>query len=119
MRRLTTFSVVILLAAATAAHAQDQDRGKSKEQIEFGIKVAQIGLWNEALFRWEKATQLDPTYAAAWNNLAIAYEHEGKFDAAKKAYEKALQLEPKNLMIRQNYDLFKEINDRTKRRAGK
>ena len=117
MRRLISFSVVILLAAATAVHAQD--RGKSKEQIEFGIKVAQLNLWNEAMYRWEKATELDPTYAAAWNNLAIAYEHEGKFDQAKKAYEKALQLEPKNLMIRQNYDLFKEINDRTKRRAGK
>jgi Flp pilus assembly protein TadD len=117
MRRLISFSVVFLIAAAAVAHAQD--RGKSREQIEFGIKVAQIGLWNEALYRWEKATQLDPTYAAAWNNLAIAYEHEGKFEEAKKAYEKALQLEPKNLMIRQNYDLFKEINDRTKRRAGK
>ena len=119
MRRLISFSVVILLTASAVAHAQEQDRGKSREQIEFGIKVAQIGLWNEALFRWEKATQLDPTYAAAWNNLAIAYEHEGKFDDAKKAYEKALKIEPKNLMIRQNYDLFKEINDRTKRRAGK
>ena len=117
MRRLITFSVVVLLAAATAAHAQD--RGKSKEQVEFGIKVAQINLWNEALYRWQKATELDPTYAAAWNNLAIAYEHEGKFEEAKKAYEKALELDPKNLMIRQNYDLFKEINDRTKRRAGK
>ena len=117
MRRLISFSVVILIAASAVAHAQD--RAKSREQIEFGIKVAQIGLWNEALYRWEKATELDPNYAAAWNNLAIAYEHEGKFDEAKKAYEKALQLEPKNLMIRQNYDLFKEINDRTKRRAGK
>ena len=117
MRRLISFSVVILLSATTMAHAQE--RGKSREQIEFGIKVAQLGLWNEALYRWQKATELDPTYAAAWNNLAIAYEHEGKFDEAKKAYEKALQIEPKNLMIRQNYDLFKEINDRTKRRAGK
>jgi Flp pilus assembly protein TadD len=117
MRRLIGFSVVILLTAITVAHAQD--RGKSKEQIEFGIKVAQLGLWNEALYRWQKATELDPTYASAWNNLAIAYEHDGKFDEAKKAYEKALALEPKNLMIRQNYDLFKEINDRTKRRAGK
>ena len=117
MRRLITFSVVVLLIAVTAAHAQD--RGKSKEKVEFGIKVAQINLWNEALYRWQKATELDPTYAAAWNNLAIAYEHDGKFDQAKKAYEKALELEPKNLMIRQNYDLFKEINDRTKRRAGK
>ena len=117
MRRLISVSVVVLITATAVAHAQD--RGKSKEQLEFGIKVAQTGLWNEALYRWQKATEIDPTYAAAWNNLAIAYEHEGKFDEAKKAYEKALQLEPKNLMIRQNYDLFKEINDRTKRRAGK
>jgi Flp pilus assembly protein TadD len=117
MRRLIACSVVILLTTPLVARAQD--RGKSKEQVEFGIKVAQNGLWNEALYRWEKATQLDPTYAAAWNNLAIAYEHEGKFEDAKKAYEKALALDPKNLMIRQNYDLFKEINDRTKRRSGK
>jgi Flp pilus assembly protein TadD len=117
MRRLIPFSVVVLLLAPALASAQD--RGQSKEQVEFGIKVAQNNLWNEALYRWEKATQLDPTYAAAWNNLAIAYEHEGKFEQAKKAYEKALELEPKNLMIRQNYDLFKEINDRTKRRSGK
>jgi len=122
MRRLILFSVVVLLSAVAQASAQDQnkaDRGQSKQQVEFGIKVAQNNLWNEALYRWEKATKLDPTYAAAWNNLAIAYEHEGRFEDAKKAYEQALQLDPKNLMIRQNYDLFKEINDRTKRRNGK
>ena len=104
MRRLILLSVVVVLFAPALASAQD--RGKSKEQVEFGIKVAQSNLWNEALYRWEKAVQLDPTYAAAWNNLAIAYEQ-------------ALKLDPKNLMIRQNYDLFKEINDRTKRRSGK
>jgi Tfp pilus assembly protein PilF len=120
MRRLIFASVVVLTAAAAApAVARADDRGKSKEQVEFGIKVAQNGLWNEALYRWQKAVEIDPSYAAAWNNLAIAYEHEGKFENAKKAYEKALELDPKNLMIRQNYDLFKEINDRTKRRSGK
>jgi Flp pilus assembly protein TadD len=119
MRRLIPASVVVLIVLAAPAVARAGDRDKSKEQVEFGIKVAQNGLWNEALYRWQKAVELDPTYAAAWNNLAIAYEHEGKFDQAKKAYEKALELDPKNLMIRQNYDLFKEINDRTKRRSGK
>jgi Tfp pilus assembly protein PilF len=122
MRRLILYSVVILISAVAQASAQDKakgDRGQSKQQVEFGIKVAQNNLWNEALYRWEKATQLDPSYAAAWNNLAIAYEHEGRFEDAKKAYERALELDPKNLMIRQNYDLFKEINDRTKRRNGK
>jgi len=119
MRRLILASVVVLIAIAVPGVARADDRAKSKEQVEFGIRVAQNGLWNEALYWWQKAVALDPTYAAAWNNLAIAYEHEGKFDEAKKAYEKALELDPKNLMIRQNFDLFKEINDRTKRRSGK
>ena len=91
-------------------------RSDAKSQVDFGIKVAQNGLWKEATYRWEKATELDPTYAAAWNNLGIGYEHEGRFDDARKAYEKAVALDPKNILIRQNYDLFKEINDRAKRR---
>ena len=113
------FDVVIFTAALAISvpmFAGAQDRDAAKSQVEFGIRVAQNGLWKEAAYRWEKAVQLDPTYAAAWNNLAIAYEHEGKFDEARKAYEKAVELDPKNLLIRQNYDLFKEINDRTKRR---
>ena len=120
MRRLIFASVVVLIVSAAAPAVVRADaRSESKEQVEFGIRVAQNGLWNEALYRWQKAVEIDPTYAAAWNNLAIAYEHEGKFEDAKKAYEKALELDPKNLMIRQNYDLFKEINDRTKRRSAK
>ena len=120
MRRLIRLSVVVCITLSGAAStARADDRAKSKEQVEFGIQVAQNGLWNEAMYRWQKAVELDPKYAAAWNNLAIAYEHEGKFAEADKAYKKAIELDPKNVMIRQNYDLFKEINDRTKRRSGK
>ena len=88
-------------------------RSDAKEQVAFGIDVAQRGLWREAIYRWEKAVEIDPTYAAAYNDLAIGYEHEGQLDKARKAYEKALELEPNNTQIRQNYELFKEINDRT------
>ena len=88
-------------------------RTSAKAQVDFGIKVAQNGLWKEATYRWEKAVEIDPSYAAAHNDLAIAYEHEGQLDKARKAYEKAVELEPNNLQIRQNFELFKEINDRT------
>jgi Flp pilus assembly protein TadD len=88
-------------------------RNDAKAQVEFGINVAQRGLWREAIYRWERATEIDPTYAAAFNDLAIAYEHEGQLDKARKAYEKALELDPNNVQVRQNYELFKEINDRT------
>ena len=106
------------LTVIPAPFVNAQDRGHAKEQVEFGIQVAQRGLWREAIYRWERATQLDPGYASAFNNLAVAYEHEGQLDKARAAYEKALALEPNNALIRQNFDLFKEINDRAAQKDG-
>jgi Flp pilus assembly protein TadD len=112
IRLLTAF---FLLSAAAAPFAADA-RSDAKKQVEFGIAVAQRGLWREAIYRWERASQIDPKYAEALNNLAIAYEHEGDLEKARVAYEKALELEPNNALIKQNYELFKEINDRTTRK---
>ena len=39
------------------------------------------------------------------------------FEKARKAYDKALELDPNNVSIRQNYEFFKEINDRASRRT--
>jgi len=111
-RAIAVAALLIGVAQPVLADA----RSDAKSQVDFGIKVAQNGLWKEATYRWEKAVELDPSYAAAWNNLGIGYEHEGRFEDARKAYEKAVALDPKNILIRQNYDLFKEINDRAKRR---
>jgi Tfp pilus assembly protein PilF len=105
----------LLFSLMFAGTALADQRGDAKEQVEFGIQVAQRGLWREAIYRWERATQIDPSYAAAYNNLAIAYEHEGQLDKARAAYEKAIELEPNNTLIKQNFDLFKEINDRAKK----
>jgi type IV pilus assembly protein PilF len=104
---------VACIATMTAVPSFADARTDAKSQVEFGIKVAQKGLWREAIYRWEKATEVDPTYGAAFNDLAIAYEHEGQLDKARKAYEKAIELDPNNAQVRQNYELFKEINDRT------
>ena len=98
------------------AGAGEDARTTAKAQVDFGIEVAQKKLWREATYRFEKAVELDPTYPAAWNNLAIAHEQQGNFADANKAYSKAVELDPGNLLIRQNYDLFKEIYDRISRR---
>ena len=112
-------ALVLLMALASASTAWADQRGQAKEQVEFGIQVAQRGLWKEAIYRWERAAQIDPTYAAAFNNLAVAYEHEGQLAKARDAYEKALALDPNNALVRQNYDLFKEINDRAAQTEGR
>ncbi len=116
-RRLLAAGVLVLFVAGASPAYADKARNAAKQQVDFGITVAQKGLWREAIFRWKKAVELDPNYAAAWNNLAIGYEHEGQFESARDAYERALKLEPNNSMIRQNYDFFKEINDRAKSRT--
>jgi Tfp pilus assembly protein PilF len=104
---------VVLLVTALSGVAFADARSDAKAQVEFGISVAAKGLWREAIYRWERATQIDPTYGAAFNNLAVAYEHEGQLEKAGEAYERALKLEPNNAMVRQNFELFKEIHDRT------
>jgi Tfp pilus assembly protein PilF len=115
--RLHLLLIAFLLGTSSAPMAADA-RSDAKEQVQFGINVAQRGLWREAIYRWERAVQIDPTYAAAQNNLAIAYEHEGELEKARQAYVKAIELEPNNTYIKQNYELFKEINDRTTRHEG-
>ena len=112
-------SIVLVLLVSGVALAQDEsdkNRGKeSKLQVGFGIEVAQLGLWREAIYRWEKAVELDPTNASARNNLAVAYEQSGRFDEANVEYEKALELDSNNIYIRQNYELFREAYERKKR----
>ena len=120
MRYQTRLVAVLLLVMAGLATPAFADRhSDAKAQVEFGWDVALHGLWSEAASHWQKAVELDPTYAAAWNNLGIAYEQQGQFTKARAAYEKALQLEPNNNLIRQNYDLFREIYDRQNRRRDR
>ncbi|MFN8060992.1 MAG: tetratricopeptide repeat protein [Vicinamibacterales bacterium] len=118
-KRFASVGFACALWLVTVAPARADARTDARAQVEFGIAVAQKGLWKEALYRWQRAVELDPSYAAAFNDLAIGYEHDGQFDKAREAYEKAVALEPNNLLIKQNYDLFKEINDRQKTRSDR
>ena len=108
-RTLVTLALLFVFGVATP---RADARSDARDQVSFGIEVAQLELWNEALYRWQRAVDLDPTYAPAWNNLGIGFEHEGRFDEAREAYETALDLDPDNLIIEQNYDLFLEVSDR-------
>jgi Flp pilus assembly protein TadD len=103
----------VLLASATLAAAEDS----SQRQVGFGLTVAQKGLWQEARFRFERAVELDPQNAAALNDLAVAAEQMGDFDKARKCYEKALALKPGDLYIQQNFDLFREADDKRNRKT--
>jgi len=108
--------IVPLLSVLLAAGAANSATTSQKE-LHFGVDVARKGLWEEARFRFERAVALDPDNASALNNLAIALEQQGEFDKAREAYERALQLKPGNLYIQQNYDLFREADEKRNRKT--
>jgi Flp pilus assembly protein TadD len=91
----------------------------SEEQLRFGIEAARRGLWQEARFRFERAVLLDPESAQALNNLAVALEQQGEFEKARDSYEKALKLKPGSVYIQQNFDLFREADDKRARKSKK
>jgi Flp pilus assembly protein TadD len=105
---LPLVAVLLLPASRPAASAE--------EELGFGIDVARRGLWREARFRFERAVALDPTNAEALNDLAVALEQQGEFLKARDAFEQALKLKPGNLYIQQNYDLFREADDKRNRK---
>jgi Flp pilus assembly protein TadD len=105
--------ISLLLAANTVPVASSGD------EVEFGIEAARRGLWNEARFRFEKAVTLDPDNADALNNLAVSLEQQGAFERAREAYEKALKIKPDSVYIQQNFDLFREADDKRNRKSKK
>jgi tetratricopeptide (TPR) repeat protein len=47
--------------------------------------------WEEAIDAYRRVVAIDPTYAAAWNNLGLLLHRMGKHDEAHAAYAAALQ----------------------------
>ena len=102
-------ALVALLALAATGCAGARPSETPGAQISFGVKMAQQGLWNEALFRFEQARKSSPRDAAVLNNLAVAYEAVGRFDDALATYREALESSPSNRGLRQNYTRFVEF----------
>ncbi len=98
--------VCLALAAAGAGCSGYSPGGDAGAQLRFGVQMAQRGLWNEALFRFHKAEQIDPNNPRILNNLAVAQEAAGRYDAALATYKKALSLAPGDKDLKDNYAHF-------------
>jgi Flp pilus assembly protein TadD len=105
MSKKFAIGLIILSSSLLMTHCS---RPLWNKEINFGILAAQRDLWEEAVFRWQKAVLASPDSVAAHNNLAVAYERKGLWEEAKKEYELALKLDPKNSYIKANYENFKK-----------
>jgi len=51
--------------------------------------------WEEAVDAYRRVVAIDPTYAAAWNNLGLLLHRMGRYDEADAAYRTALEQDPR------------------------
>ena len=110
-------AVAILALAAACSHHVDLRKPASQDN--FGVQMARMNLWREALFRFERAVEINPSDAMAHNNLAVAWEANGDFEKARKEYLEALRLDRTNQYIQKNYSRYVEFLSRNRKRQQK
>lgn len=102
----TTFlSLLLLCSSFLFAEVSDEVKG----QLKFGVRAAKNDHWDEAIYRWRKALQLDPNNLMAHNNLAVAYEQMGEYELALEEYQIAYRLDPENQNVKNNLDRFRDF----------
>jgi Tfp pilus assembly protein PilF len=118
MKRAFTASTLLILLFMVIVFGcrSSGDMGKAETQKQFGVRMAKMNLWREAMFRFKRAIDIEPNDAMAHNNLAVAYEANGDFDNAAKEYREALRLDRSNEYIQKNYSRFVEFTQRSKKR---
>ena len=115
IRPIATLAI-LALAGACSHHV---DLRKPASQDNFGVQMAKMNLWREALFRFERAVEINPADAMAHNNLAVAWEANGDFEKARKEYLEALKLDRTNQYIQKNYSRYVEFLSRNRKRQQK
>lgn len=119
MRRAFTSSLITLILLLIAIGCRSgADVTKAETQSQFGVRMAKMNLWREAMFRFRRAVQIDPADAQAHNNLAVALEANGDFDGAAKEYREALRLDRSDQHIQKNYSRFVEFTQKAKKREA-
>jgi Tfp pilus assembly protein PilF len=118
-RAFTTSSLLLVGMLTIAGCGSSGDLTKPETQRQFGVRMAKMNLWREAMFRFKRAVEIEPANAMAHNNLAVAYEANGQFDDAAREYREALRLDRSNEYIQKNYSRFVEFTQKSKKRETK
>jgi len=78
---------------------------KTKSLKEIGISFGEAGEYEKAIACFDKAIELNPEDAKAYNNRGLAYANLKQYERAIEDYNKAIKLNPDLTMAYVNREL--------------
>lgn len=109
-RYLLMLLISSLLACAGPTRQEQEEERKDKEGAVINVKLAagyiRRGDYEVAEGKLKKAIRLDKTYIPAYTTMAVLQTIIGKPTEAENYYLEALDLDPKNPELRNNYGTF-------------
>lgn len=68
-----------------------------------GISLQRINREKDAIYFFEKAITLNPKDLNVLSTLALAYDNQGNYSKSEEMYERALDIDPRNALVLNNY----------------
>ncbi len=96
----------------THGSAEQQIESTPEYQLARSLAFYNSGRYQESIAAATKALELNPDYAAAWNNIGAAYNSLGQFDKAIGACEEALRLQPRFPLAQHNLEFARKMSRR-------
>jgi Flp pilus assembly protein TadD len=89
------FLLAAILITSGCKHNKTIEGFSAANWSEIGRQAIDTKHWNEALNAYNKAIELNPNDASAYNNRGLAYDNLDKDDLAIADHKKAIELNPK------------------------
>jgi len=113
LRKTIIIIIFILLSHLSfAAVSYNVLKEEARFYREKGYEVQRSGDLDTAMVYYQKAVELDPLYAAAYNDLGVVYDIKGLKDRAEECYLKSINIDPNYQSAYFNLaDLYEEKGD--------
>lgn len=93
MRKFIGIFCLFFLTASAPALAATPQRAKAKEVYDKGVYSGMHGNYAEAVKNFKSATEIDPSFAPAYNGWGLSLSNMGKPQEALDKFKRATQLD--------------------------
>lgn len=82
---------------------------EQEDHFQRGLKLMEAGKWEEAGEAFQHSIEMSDCLPQPWGNLGISFMMQERYDEAERALKRALEIDPKYTIAKQNLAALPEI----------